>query len=86
MACGLPVLGSLESQAVEELVREGVAGWVFHSGQEDEVYAAIERCMNTPAEELEIMRRRAKEAALRLSPEAIAEQVIAAVGRCLAAS
>ena len=29
MAAGLPVLGSIYSQAVEELVEDGVSGWVF---------------------------------------------------------
>lgn len=83
MACGLPVLGSLDSQAVEELVSEGANGWVFRPGKEEAVYAAIDRCMRTSAAELSEMRRRAKEAALRLTPEAIADQVMEAVRGCL---
>jgi glycosyltransferase involved in cell wall biosynthesis len=83
MASGLPVLGSLESQAVEELVRDGVSGWVFHPLQEHDVYAAIDRCMRTPPSELSDMRRRAKMAALELSPQRIAAQVMQAVQDCL---
>lgn len=85
MACGLPVLGSLASQAVEELVRDGVSGWVFRPLHDGEVYSAIDRCMGTPLAELAEMRARAKKAALDLSPEAIAAQVMDAVQDCMAA-
>lgn len=84
MASGLPVLGSLESQAVEELVRDGVNGWVFHSLHDEDVYAAIERCMRTTPAELSEMRKRAKQAALELSPERVAERVVNAIRECLA--
>lgn len=79
MACGLPVLGSVESQAVEELVLEGESGWLFHPGKPEEVYQAIDRCFSTAPEQLARMRMAAKNRAMRLSPEKIAEQVMEAV-------
>ncbi len=82
MACGLPVLGSCESQAVEELVAEEVNGWVFHPAREEQVFDAIGRCLETPEAALSQMRYAARIAALRLSPEAIADLVIAAVRDC----
>ena len=84
MACGLPVLGSVEGQAVQELVRDGVTGWLFHPDKEDDVYGAIDRSLQTSPERLSRMRMEARKAALRISPEAVAEQVLEAVEAALA--
>jgi glycosyltransferase involved in cell wall biosynthesis len=84
MASGLPVLGSVEGQAVEELVRDGVSGWLFRRDKEHEIYDAIDRSMKTSPEQLSRMRIEARNAALRISPQAVAEQVLAAVQACLA--
>lgn len=82
MACGLPVLGSVASQAVEELVEEGANGWLFDPAEEDQVLEAIDRCVHTSAADLNKMRSAAKESALRLSPEAVADQVMDALEVC----
>ncbi len=60
MASGLPVLGSIYSQAVEELVEDGRSGWVFHPDDSAEVYRAIDRSMNTPIAALNEMRENAR--------------------------
>ena len=49
MAAGLPVIGSSQTQAVVELVREGVEGWVFSVEDGASLDAAIERLLDTPS-------------------------------------
>ncbi len=82
MFAGLPVLGSLYSQAVEELVREGVTGWLFRPDQPEEVYAALDRALNTPSSVLEQMRIKAREVAAAITPEAMADRILQAIDWC----
>jgi len=84
MAAGIPVLGSVYSQAVEELVKEGVNGWVFRPDVAPEMYAAIERALNTPQGELEKMRERARRRALDLTPDVVANRIVSVIQEVLA--
>ena len=68
MAAGMPVLGSIYSQAVEELVKDGVTGWTFRPNQSDEMYIALERALTTPSEALEQMGVAARKAVEHLTP------------------
>jgi glycosyltransferase involved in cell wall biosynthesis len=68
LASGLPVLGSVYSSAVEDLVEDGVNGWRFRVDDPEEMYRAIDRCLLTPEWVLREMRARAREASLRISP------------------
>jgi hypothetical protein len=83
LAAGVPVLGSIYSQAVEELVQDGQNGWTFRAGHEAEIYRAIDRMMHTPLAELERMRKCARRTALKLTPERMADAVNAAVLACV---
>ncbi len=56
MAAGMPVLGSVYSQAVEDLCVEGRTGWRFRPDVPGEMDAAIDRALATPPEQLEAMR------------------------------
>jgi len=56
MAAGVPVLGSVYSQAVEELVEDGVTGWTFHPDRDEECRAVIRRALETDADTLDRMR------------------------------
>ena len=47
MAASLPVLGSVYSQAVEELVRDGVNGWVSRPDDPAGMQRCLEGAMNT---------------------------------------
>ncbi len=69
MAAGLPVLGSTYGQAVSELVQDGLNGWTFQPDTGDEMFQALDRCMNMPLDELDRMRERARAAAMRLTPD-----------------
>lgn len=75
MAAGLPVLGSMYSQAVEELVEEGRNGWLFRPDASGEMYMAIDRALNTSLENLDQMRRHARETAMRYTPENVAANI-----------
>ncbi len=72
MAVGLPVLGSLYSQAVEELVIEGETGWVFDPQSEASVDAGIVRALGTSPAAMAAMREAVQARIARLTPETTA--------------
>ena len=76
MAAGLAVLGSRYSQAVEELVRDGVNGWIFQPDSTASMVAALERVYATPTPELTRMREQARATARQLEPYAAATKIV----------
>lgn len=86
MASGLPVLGSEQTQAVLELVREGIDGWRFDAGDAGSVRAAIERCLSVPIARWRSMGDNAREAAMTVSPEYVASALLAGCRRAMAGS
>ena len=83
LSTGLPILGSVGAQSVEELVVEGQSGWLFRPDSTDGIYDAIGRCMSTPLHDLDRMRQNAQSAALRLTPRHVAERLTHAVDACI---
>ena len=83
MASGLPVLGSCYSQAVEELVTEGVTGWIFDPLSADSMPAALERALNAPADTLPAMREAARRRIMGLTPSSAGERMARAVQHLL---
>ena len=79
LAAGLPVLGSLYSQAVEELVQPGVNGWTFHADQPDQFHDALAKALSTPVPILDRMRASARARVLHLTSEYAANQLMEAV-------
>lgn len=79
LASGLPVLGSVYSQAVEELVQDGRNGWIFRPDDENTLYQAIGGSLKTPLDALHKMREKARSAALELTPESTANRIEAIV-------
>jgi glycosyltransferase involved in cell wall biosynthesis len=73
---GLPILGSRYSQAVEELVEEGESGWLFTPSDTQDIYAAIDRALQTDSASLDSMRRHAITAIAELTPYAIADVMV----------
>ena len=83
MAAGLPVLGSVYSQAVQELVINGRNGWTFRPDKPEEMSGTIHECLITPLERLDRMRDSARKSALELTPARVAAIIQAAVTSCL---
>lgn len=85
MAAGLPVIGSRQTQAVVELVGDGVEGWLYSVEAPQTIETAIERMLDTPAGDRVAMGEAARRAALALSPEAVAERLVAACRKAITA-
>jgi glycosyltransferase involved in cell wall biosynthesis len=80
---GLPVLGSMYAQAVEELIQDGQNGWIFRPDNAEDSYRAIDRMMNTPEAALDAMRANGRLIASQLSPQRVASLIEVAVSACL---
>ncbi len=79
MASGLPILGSLYSQAVEELVVNRHTGWTFRPDDVNEVKSALDRALSAPLEELDRMGLAARQRVQSITPAVMAEQMFAAI-------
>ncbi len=79
MASGLPVLGSVYSQAVNELCSDGAAGWTFRTDDPAEAERAIDAAMSTPPDKLDVMRAAARERVEHLTAEYVVDQMEAAL-------
>ena len=79
MAAGLPVLGSLYSQAVEDLILDNVTGWTFYPDQVPQMYKAINRALTTPREVMNQMRAACQRHIEHLTPDSAAEGIMQAI-------
>jgi glycosyltransferase involved in cell wall biosynthesis len=75
LAAGVPVIGSVYSQAVDELIEDGVNGWRFEPTDADAVADAIERALATSEDELIQMRTNARATSHRLEPADAASRI-----------
>jgi glycosyltransferase involved in cell wall biosynthesis len=69
LAAGVPVFGSCYSQAVLELVRDGVNGWTFHPDRPQELEHALDRMLAADLTTLGNMRKSARISISHLTPE-----------------
>ena len=81
MIAGLPVLGSVYSQAVVELVDEGVSGWQFDPRDAESTYEALNRALGSSVQQLKTMSGQTKRKIAQLSPPAVALDAIRAMER-----
>ena len=79
MASGLPVLGSLYSQAVEEMIENGVNGWVFHPDNPQEIALALDKAICTSKEELLAMGKTNQEKVEQFSIDVAVEQMLKSI-------
>jgi hypothetical protein len=79
LVAGLPVLGSVYSAAVEELIVDGENGWVFEPDDPESVEDALRRCLTTDETKLAGMRTRARASGLRINSESVAAEVARAI-------
>ncbi len=76
LACGVPVLGSAYSQAVSELVRDGVNGWVFEPDSQASTFAALDRMLGTLTKVSgDDFRASVRSTVDHLTPDAAAERI-----------
>jgi glycosyltransferase involved in cell wall biosynthesis len=68
LAAGLPILGSRYSQAVQELVTDGVNGWTFHADRPGEVMDALKRALSCSLPQLAEMSKNSKRISGNLTP------------------
>jgi glycosyltransferase involved in cell wall biosynthesis len=69
LAAGVPVLGSAYSQAVEDLVEDGVTGWVFRPDDSADARRALDRALTSAPETLQRMSAAARARGAELTPE-----------------
>jgi glycosyltransferase involved in cell wall biosynthesis len=84
MAAGVPVLGSLYSQAVEELVEDGRHGWTFHPDRDTELRDALDRALTTPADELAAMGDACRTRIAEFGFDRVCDRMAAAAAHALA--
>jgi glycosyltransferase involved in cell wall biosynthesis len=79
MASGIPVLGSIYSQAVEELVEDGSTGWRFDPLQPGSFAAALDRFFGASLPELSEFRTRARARGMSITFETAASCLVRAI-------
>ncbi len=79
LIAGLPVLGSIYSQASLELVSEGANGWLFDPKRDDSIYDSLQRALTTPLEQLHSMSAYARCTAQEVAPERIARRAMQSI-------
>ena len=75
LAAGVPVLGSVYAQAVEELVTDGENGWTFAPDDEHKIAQAVRRALSADDQTLMAMRQRARSSVEQLTPEVAARRM-----------
>ena len=80
MATGLPVLGSIYSQAVDELVRDGETGWVFDPLDRGSVAAALTRAIDAGPTVWAAMGETARQRIASLTPAMASARMDQALG------
>jgi glycosyltransferase involved in cell wall biosynthesis len=81
MSAGLPVLGSVYSQAVEELIEDGHTGWTFAPDDPDNLDAALTRALLASSADLERISDAARRRAEAITPARVADRIAEAVSQ-----
>ena len=79
LASGVPVLGSLYSQAVDELIEDGVNGWRFYPDHDGGARSALDHIFHLKEAELDAMREAARKSIRHLTPEFAAQCFVRAI-------
>jgi glycosyltransferase involved in cell wall biosynthesis len=76
MASGLPVLGSVNSQAVDEWVEEEQTGWRFNPENTAAMQTALRKVLATPFDQIASMGQAARAKAAAFDPAVVADRYI----------
>lgn len=79
MLAGLPVLGSIYSQAVTEIVVDGASGWHFDPESKQSTLAALDRALSATPETLCMLSANAIQRMESFSPARVANQTVRVV-------
>ncbi|MGB7181487.1 MAG: glycosyltransferase family 4 protein [Burkholderiaceae bacterium] len=79
LAAGVPVIGSMYAQSVEEMVVDGVNGWTFFPDRPDTTYDAISKALSASTTDLNTMRRVGRDCAVRITPESVTDMMMEAI-------
>jgi len=79
MVSGLVVIGSIYSQAVNEMVQDHENGWLIDPLQPGSIERALDLLFTTPPETLTAMREAARKRALTITPDSAADRIHAAL-------
>ena len=79
LAAGVVVLGSVYSQAVQELVIDGENGWVFRAEDIEGMRRAVSRFLALDETSLAAMREKARASVAQLTPECVADKMLAVI-------
>jgi glycosyltransferase involved in cell wall biosynthesis len=75
MASGTPVLGSVYSQAVDELVVENETGWTFQPNDEESFFSALSKALGCSSEKLYKMGEECNHTIRKFTAEAVAKEI-----------
>jgi len=76
LRAGLPVLGSVYSDAVCEIVKDGATGWMMRPDRPQSIRVALDRAFAATPGELQRARELARDSVRRLTPDVMAGQFL----------
>jgi glycosyltransferase involved in cell wall biosynthesis len=79
LAAGVPVLGSLYAQSVEEMIVDGQNGWTFYPDRSETTYRAIDEALNADTATLNEMRQHGQQAASQINPKSVTRLMMQAI-------
>ncbi|MGB7300751.1 MAG: glycosyltransferase family 4 protein [Burkholderiaceae bacterium] len=79
LAAGVPVLGRLYAQSVEEMIVDQKNGWTFYPDRPDTTYEALNSALTVEASTLQTMRLAGRESAIKITPEAVTNMMMEAI-------
>lgn len=83
MASGVPVLGSVYAQSVDDLVEDGVNGWRFRPDDAGEFLAQLSRALAADSVQLARMGAAARASVSHITPEWCARGLLGSIRACL---
>jgi glycosyltransferase involved in cell wall biosynthesis len=86
LAAGLPVIGSIYSQAVEELIEHGRNGWRYCPDSQGATQRVLDQALNSSDGELAAMRAYARKSANHLTPQYAASCFLRAIAMAVSNS
>jgi len=83
LAHNVPVVGSVHSQAVEELIVDGENGWLFHPDSEEEFDEVLNSVANVSLEKLMEMKQSCQYALQKVTVDVAVENMVRAIEKSI---